>query len=57
VGTVWLIIVVAVLLGGLYWLKRYADRIEGDSEGMVEPGARQPYGQWVWTVIRRSGGD
>ena len=53
----WLIIVLAVILGGLYWLKVYADRIEQDSEGMVEPGSRQPYGQWVWSIVRRSGSD
>ena len=52
--TVWLIIVVAVLIGSLYWLKVYADRIESDSEGMVEPGSRQPYGQWVWSIVRKS---
>ncbi len=51
-----LIIVIAVLACGMYWFKVYADQVESDSEGMVEPGSRQPYGQWVWKIVRgRSG--
>ena len=49
----WLFLVVlAVLACGLYWFKVHADSIESDCEGMVEPGSREPYGQWVWTIVR-----
>ncbi len=52
----WIIIVLAAMGCGMYWFKVYADDIESDSEGMVEPGSRQPYGQWVFTVIRGKSG-
>ena len=48
----WMFIVVAVFICGLYWFKVHADNVESDSEGMVEPRARQPYGGWVWTIVR-----
>ncbi len=48
----WMLIVVAALMCGLYWFKVYADDVESDCSDMVEPGSRQPYGQWVWTIVR-----
>lgn len=52
-----LLIVIAILGCGMYWFKVYADSVEDDSEGMVDPGTRQPYGQWVWTIVRGKSGD
>jgi len=52
-----LVIVIAILGCGMYWFKVYADSVEDDSEGMVDPGTRQPYGQWVWTIVRGKSGD
>jgi hypothetical protein len=52
VAVVWLVVVLVVLACGLYAFKVWADRIEDDSENMVEPGSRQPYGQWAWNIVR-----
>ncbi len=46
----WILVVVVAFMCGLYWFKVRADMIESDCEDLVEPGSREPYGRWVWTI-------
>ena len=47
------LIVLAVIVCATYWFKVRADSIEDDSEGMVEPGSREPYGSLIWSMVSR----
>jgi hypothetical protein len=48
-----LLLAIGLFVCAVYWFKVRADSIESDCEGMVEPGTRQPYGSWVWSMVTR----
>lgn len=45
------IVLISVLISAAYWFSTWADRIADDSEGMVDPGSREPYGNAIWSII------
>jgi hypothetical protein len=56
----WIAVVLLVISLGvlLRWFATVADRIESDSEGMVDPRDRQPYGsKWLSILIGTDRGD